>query len=128
MDKKKMLFLSLPVMLLWGSLFPMVKLGYAAFGVVTTANILFFAGGALYNLRCVDLSVLPDKRPAHFSAGKNCPLAGVTVPRVCDYSELWVYLFGSASTGTPVMESEEAYLNIPCTPTLYGQELAIVAL
>lgn len=34
----------------------------------------------------------------------------------------------SVSTGTPVMESEEAYLNIPCTPTLYGQGLVIVAL
>lgn len=34
----------------------------------------------------------------------------------------------SVSTGTPVMESEEAYLRIPCTPTLYGQGLAIMAL
>ena len=59
MDKKKMLFLSLLVMLLWGSLFPMVKMGYAAFGVVTTADILFFAGvrftvcGALICLYCM---------------------------------------------------------------------------
>lgn len=34
----------------------------------------------------------------------------------------------SVSTGTPVMESEAAYLNIPCTPTLYGQGLAVAAL
>lgn len=32
------------------------------------------------------------------------------------------------STGTPVMENEEAYKNILCTPTLYGQGLAITAL
>ena len=59
MGEKKMLLLSLLVMLLWGSLFPMVKLGYAAFGVVTTGDILFFAGvrftvcGALICLYCL---------------------------------------------------------------------------
>lgn len=59
MDKKKMLFLSLLVMLLWGSLFPMVKLGYTAYGVSTTGDILFFAGvrfticGALICLYCM---------------------------------------------------------------------------
>ena len=59
MDKRKMLLLSLPVMLLWGSLFPMVKLGYAAYGVITTGDILFFAGvrftvcGSLICLYCM---------------------------------------------------------------------------
>ena len=31
-------------MLLWGSLFPMVKLGFSVYGVKTTADILLFAG------------------------------------------------------------------------------------
>ena len=31
-------------MLLWGSLFPMVKLGFSVYGVVSTADILLFAG------------------------------------------------------------------------------------
>ena len=31
-------------MLLWGSLFPMVKLGFSAYSVVSTADILLFAG------------------------------------------------------------------------------------
>lgn len=59
MDRKKMLLLSLLVMLLWGSLFPMVKLGYTAYGVITTGDILFFAGvrfticGALICLYCM---------------------------------------------------------------------------
>ncbi len=35
---------ALLVMLLWGSLFPMVKLGYKACEIVTTGDILFFAG------------------------------------------------------------------------------------
>lgn len=44
MKKNKLLFLSLLVMLLWGTLFPSVKLGYSAYNVVTTGDILFFAG------------------------------------------------------------------------------------
>ena len=44
MKKQKTLLLALLVMLLWGSLFPMVKLGFAAFSVVTTGDMLLFAG------------------------------------------------------------------------------------
>lgn len=44
MKKHKTLWIALVVMLLWGSLFPMVKLGFAAFSVVSTGDILFFAG------------------------------------------------------------------------------------
>lgn len=45
-EKRKMLLLSLLVMLLWGSLFPMVKIGYRVFDVNTAkpADILMFAG------------------------------------------------------------------------------------
>ncbi len=44
MKKHKTLLAALFVMLLWGSLFPMVKLGYAAYDIVGTADILLFAG------------------------------------------------------------------------------------
>ena len=44
MKRKKTLWLALLTMLLWGSLFPMVKLGFAAYQVKTTADILLFAG------------------------------------------------------------------------------------
>lgn len=44
LKKNKTLLLALLVMLLWGSLFPMVKLGFSAFAVVSTGDILFFAG------------------------------------------------------------------------------------
>lgn len=44
MNKKAILPLALLVMLLWGSLFPMVKLGFSAFSVVSTGDILLFAG------------------------------------------------------------------------------------
>lgn len=44
MSKNMSVFYALLVMLLWGTLFPMVKLGYGAYNVVTTGDILFFAG------------------------------------------------------------------------------------
>ena len=44
MSKNKSMLSALLVMLLWGSLFPMVKLGYNAYNLVTTGDILLFAG------------------------------------------------------------------------------------
>ena len=44
MNKRAMICPALLVMFLWGSLFPAVKLGYQAYGIVTTGDILFFAG------------------------------------------------------------------------------------
>ena len=44
MNKKKSILLAFIVMLLWGSLFPMVKLGYSAYNISSTGDILFFAG------------------------------------------------------------------------------------
>ncbi len=44
MNKNKTVALALLTMLLWGSLFPMVKLGFSAYEVESTADILLFAG------------------------------------------------------------------------------------
>ncbi len=45
MKKNNVAVLSaLLVMLLWGTLFPMVKLGYSAYNISTSGDILFFAG------------------------------------------------------------------------------------
>ncbi len=44
MKRNRAVFSALLVMLLWGSLFPMVKLGYSAYGISTTGDILLFAG------------------------------------------------------------------------------------
>ena len=44
MRKNKVVCLALLTMLLWGSLFPMVKLGFSAYEVNGTADILLFAG------------------------------------------------------------------------------------
>ena len=42
--KRRDIFSALFVMLLWGALFPLVKLGYRAFSLETTGGILLFAG------------------------------------------------------------------------------------
>ena len=42
--KNKGIFYSLLVMLLWGTLFPMVKKGYSFFGASTSGDFLTFAG------------------------------------------------------------------------------------
>ena len=44
MSKNKSIFSALFVMLLWGTLFPMVKLGFSKYGIVSTGDILYFAG------------------------------------------------------------------------------------
>lgn len=44
MNKSKTIVAALFTMLLWGSLFPMVKLGFSAYQVTSTADILLFAG------------------------------------------------------------------------------------
>lgn len=44
LQKNKTLIYCLIVMLLWGSLFPAVKLGMKAYSIVTTGDILLFAG------------------------------------------------------------------------------------
>lgn len=44
MSKYKSVFYALAVMLLWGTLFPTVKLGYTAYRIVTVSDILLFAG------------------------------------------------------------------------------------
>ncbi len=44
MSKHKTVVAALFTMLLWGSLFPMVKLGFSAYEVKSTADILLFAG------------------------------------------------------------------------------------
>lgn len=44
MSKRNTILAALLVMLLWGSLFPVVKLGYSAYNITTTGDILLFAG------------------------------------------------------------------------------------
>lgn len=72
MSKKKSLCLALLVMLLWGTLYPMVKLSFATYQVKTTADILLFAGirfvicGAVI---CI-LAAMKDRK-SYVTAGRS---------------------------------------------------------
>ena len=44
MSKRKTIFMALITMFLWGSLFPMIKLGYAAYNIESTMDTILFAG------------------------------------------------------------------------------------
>lgn len=44
MSSRKQILYALLVMVFWGSLFPMVKLGFSAYNVSTTGDIMLFAG------------------------------------------------------------------------------------
>ena len=72
MSKTKSLWLALLVMLLWGTLYPMVKLGFSAYKVESTPDIFLFAGirfaicGALISV----FSAIKDRK-SYACAGKS---------------------------------------------------------
>ena len=76
MSKSKTISLALLTMLLWGSLFPMVKLGFRTYEVVSTADILLFAGirfvicGAIISL----FAALKDKSSYRPVRGSIIPI------------------------------------------------------
>lgn len=71
MTKNKSVLYALLVMLLWGSLFPVVKLGYSAYDITTTGDILYFAGVrfTIYGIGICLYTLLKNK--ASFKAVKS---------------------------------------------------------
>ena len=75
MSKKRTLWLALLTMLLWGSLFPMVKLGFKAYEVEGTADILLFAG-----IRFVICGAVICAYAAIRDRGSYKPVGGSVIP------------------------------------------------
>lgn len=72
MSSRKTVFLTLFAMLLWGSLFPVIKLCYGVYGIKTTGSILYFAG-VRFTVCGIIITVyafLRDRKS--FSAVKSC--------------------------------------------------------
>ena len=73
-NDRKMILKALLAMLLWGALFPLVKLGFRAYNVITTGDILLFAGirftvcGLL-----ISAWVFANQRTAFAQAKKSVP-------------------------------------------------------
>ena len=125
MKKQKTLLLALLVMLLWGSLFPTVKLGFAAFSVVTTGDILLFAGvrflicGALITL----LALLRNKES--FSAVRSSILPillsglfAIVLHYACTYSGLQL----TASGKTAILKQIGALFYVLACPLFFKSE------
>lgn len=68
--KNKGIISCLVVMALWGSLYPMVKLGYRTFGIGTTGEILTFAGLRFLICGAVVMSFSLIRRKNEFSVAK----------------------------------------------------------
>lgn len=73
--KRKSLWLALLTMLLWGSLFPTVKLGFSAYNVTSTADILLFAG-----IRFLICGVIISVFAAIKDKGSYAPVKGSLLP------------------------------------------------
>ncbi|MBQ3084833.1 MAG: DMT family transporter [Clostridia bacterium] len=72
MQKHKTLLCSLLVMLLWGLLFPTVKLGYRVFGIGETGDILLFAGVRFLVCGLVITAFALLRNPAALRPLKKC--------------------------------------------------------
>lgn len=77
MSKRKTILSALLVMFLWGSLFPMIKIGYRAYSITSAGDILFFAGArfticgliiSLYSFIRTRNSFKPAKHKLHLIA------------------------------------------------------------
>ena len=71
MRKNKGLFVSLIVMVLWGLLFPTVKLGYRVFGIETIGDILSFAGVRFLVCGAIITVFAAIREPASFKGLKS---------------------------------------------------------
>ena len=122
MKKQKTLWLALLVMLLWGSLFPMVKLGFAAFSVVTTGDILLFAGvrflvcGAVITLFALwrdkkSFSAVPSSWLPILLSG----LFAIVLHYACTYSGLQL----TASGKTAILKQIGALFYVLCSPLFF---------
>lgn len=69
--KHKGIFYSLAVMLLWGLLFPTVKLGYRFFGITSTGDILAFAGARFVVCGLIIILFALARGPKDFKPAKS---------------------------------------------------------
>jgi drug/metabolite transporter (DMT)-like permease len=105
MNKNKTVWLALLTMLLWGSLFPMVKLGFSAYEVNSTADILLFAGirfvicGGVISI----FAAIKDKE-------SYCPIKGSILPILLSGIFAIVLHYGFTYLGLELTDSSKTAL------------------
>lgn len=105
MSKNKTVWLALLTMLLWGSLFPMVKLGFLAYAVESTADILLFAGIRFVicgGVICL-FSAIKDK-------SSYVPVKGAIVPILLSGMFAIILHYGFTYTGLELTDSSKTAL------------------
>ena len=105
MSKKKTVWLALLTMLLWGSLFPMVKLGFSAYEVNSTADILLFAG-----IRFVICGGVISIFAAIRDKESYCPMKGSVFPILLSGIFAIVLHYGFTYLGLELTDSSKTAL------------------
>ena len=107
MSKNKSLFAALLVMLLWGTLFPAVKLGYTVYNVVTVPDIILFAGVrfTICGIVICLYSVVTDLKSVKIGKTDILPVLGVGLFAVIlHYSFSYLGLLFAESSKTAIIK------------------------
>ena len=125
LKKQKTLLLALLVMLLWGSLFPMVKLGFSAFSVVSTGDILFFAGlrFAICGAVIAAFALVRDKKSFAPVRGSIVPLLlsglfAIVLHYACTYTGLSL----TESGKTAILKQVAALIYVLISPLFFRSD------
>ncbi len=107
MTKSKSIILTLFVMLLWGSLYPMVKLSYSAYGIKTVGDTLLFAGirFAICGLIISLFSLIRDKSAVNAAKPQMLPiLASGLFAIILHYGFVYIGLMLTDSSKTSIIK------------------------
>ncbi len=125
-NKFSVICLSLFVSVLWGTLFPMIKLGYDTFGIDSdnVASILVFAGLRFFISGIILVLAVSEKdRKFDFPIGKKLGsvmiVSALTV--IIHYAFTYIGLSLSESSKSSVLK-QSAFLVLPCIAFLFRRD------
>ncbi len=125
-NKASVICLSLFVSVLWGTLFPMIKLGYKTFGIDTgnVASILVFAGLRFFISGIIlVIAVSGKERRFEFPAGNKLKSVIIVslLTVVVHYAFTYIGLSLSESSKSSVLK-QSAFLVLPCIAFLFRRD------
>lgn len=123
--KNKGVFYSLLVMMLWGSLFPMVKKGYSLFGASTSGDYLTFAGVRFLICGIIICSYVFIKNKNAFKSVKNnffMILLSGTFAIILHYACTYIALSMEGGSKTAILKQLGAVLYICFAPIFFKDD------
>jgi drug/metabolite transporter (DMT)-like permease len=121
----KTLLLALIVMALWGSLFPMIKIGYKAFGIISSdiPTIILFAG-LRFTFSGIVLAIICSSREKKFELPKKSEitpiLLGALVTIILHYSFTYLALSIGEGSKTAIVK-QICFLFLGCFAFLFDK-------